>query len=799
MAESNPQLCKISDNLEKFSADVSDPIKSHSSRKYPTINLFQSLEASPVPIINEFSDQSQQSRVKPRNSATKTTTTAHRLRRQGSPADATNAGLEFDTCLENGGLLSDNATAFALHQSTNNMHMANLTLKTRVSRLICDNQQLNERVDKISQKNHALAIERERLLTTLQNTSAIIQSTVGTLSQEHEAVSELDPLCFQLEAAKTKSLDLGSDSDTNSDSLERSTKSTIQEFDNLLSALQGREKRVKQTNEKVTTVKTTGNQDNSSQFDVIVNWLNNKSVQQSRISYGNSEGDSSTTKSIGDEEYTSKSISHNLQVDKSNEEQIFGNLPTNNNFSEKLEKHESPSTPKGSQVIPHAGGDQKNCDANLQENNAQSGKSSREDSIKLVIEEMPPSKTCSSLKDDENKEHSTENANFGESTMWLGSDSCLKSPAKEKTEFLQNWLDDLKTRTQKFKESRRGSTATSTQPANGKPSDEEHEEFISLCNTMIDRMDSMILKTTRCHNNQRNSQSGQIMKFLMNETKDLKLKYSSRKKKTKIRKHQSKKLRHSNKQHNYYRHNTADSTSSSDFSWTDLAELEKDRTSLRTFQKCLANLEEMNMRRTNNALTQTLIIKALRKLMAKQCSSMTKQSEETGTEESEDSLDASSEKNTDNDGDDERIDTDHETDQVNEVDQQNGQQILDADNRPETRGQMYDVIDNVSKSIIYQDLGDDFTQSVGEHTTCFHQSQLNSPPELLTKLDITQRKREHTFDPSTSKIYHELKRLEMEQQKPIPVCWFYLALILTLSQSGILRLLKYLCRILLKF
>lgn len=798
MAESNPQLHKTSDNLEKFSAEISDPNKSRPSRKCPSVNLFYPLEASPVPIINEFSDQSQQSRVKPRNSATKTTTTAHRLRRQGSQADVTNAGLEFDTCLETGGLLSDNATAFALHQSANNMHMANLNLKTRVSRLICDNQQLNQQVDKISQKNHALAIERERLLTTLQNTSAIIKSTVGTLSQEHEAVFEPDPLCFQLEAAKTKSLDLESDSDTTSDSLERSTKSTIQEFDNLLSALQGREQRVKQINEKVTTVKTTGNQDNSSQFDVIVSWLNTKSMQQSRVSNSNSEGDSSTTKSIGDEEYTSNSIPQNLQADKSNAEKIIGNLSTND-FPEKLEKHESPSTSKGSLVTPHAGGDQQNCEANSHENNAHGGTSSRENSSKLVIEEMPPSKTCSSPKDDANRELSTEDVNFGESTMWQGSDSCLKSPAEEKTEFLQNWLDDLKTRTQKFKESRRGSAATSTQPANGKPSDEEHEEFISLCNTMIDRMDSMILKTTRCHNNQRNSQSGQIMKFFMNETKDLNLKYSSRKKKTRIRKHQNKKLRHSNNQHNHYRRKNVDSTSSSEFSWTDLAELEKDKTSLRTFQKCLANLEEMNMRRTNNALTQTLIIKALRKLMAKQCSRMTKQSEETGTEESEDSLDASSEKNADNDGDDERIDTDHETDQVNEVDQQNGQEMLDADNRPETRGQMYDVIDNVSKSIIYQDLGDDFTQSIGECTACFHQSQLNSPPELLTRLDITQRKREHTFDPSTSKIYHELKRLEMEQQKPIPVCWFYLALILTLSQSGILRLLKYLGRILLKF
>lgn len=239
--------------------------RSRSAHKAEKSNVTSQKSNSPIPIVNEFSDQSHHSKSKPKRDK-KTVDRKHLRRQCDSFLDVGNIG--FSSGLNFESLLSENATAFALHQSANNMHLVNISLKNQivslknqVNRLSCDNQ-------RISRQNKMLMLENERLLTTMQNSSLLIQSTVNSIMPQRDDQHEL----VGIKRRK-------SGSSKNESDLERSTRCTIKEFDSLLNTLQTKEETRKfrdldlyleeedRSSRKLKSV---------SQFDVIVKWLNDE-------------------------------------------------------------------------------------------------------------------------------------------------------------------------------------------------------------------------------------------------------------------------------------------------------------------------------------------------------------------------------------------------------------------------------------------------------------------------------------------------------------------------------------------
>jgi hypothetical protein len=386
----------------------------------------------------------------------------------------------------------------------------------------------------------------------------------------------------------------------------------------------------------------------------------------------------------------------------------------------------------------------------------------------------------------------------------------------EKKEFLQDWLKDLRTRTRLYDKKSQYACNASSIPntwddANTKTvinNDNEHEQFIKLCKAMMDKMDLMISKSATCQKN------------LDGNDDDMR----SRKIRTKK----------NSRRRSFFPYDVAStlglmgvdsipSSASSSSSSANFAELgenndEDEAADLQMFQKCLANLEQMNMRRTNHALTQTLIIKVLRKLMAKQMKEESRVSDEVARKFSPVQkavivkTSVSPERNwSENAG---NCGEGSQTAVLLTLTSTQEQARTPADD-------MLQVITNVTKSIIYHDFsrnnhfrnrpmgdfqsptanGDDAGVQEFSRRKFFAPDDFDEVAARRTK--IIKKKRTRAIieasdteyrKPNSSKILLQLRQLEIEEQgsASIPLCWLFLALIFTLSQFSLFRVFKYL-------
>lgn len=787
--------------------------------------------SSPVPIINEFSDQSHRSRMRPKREK-KSTDKKHLKKKCESFLDVGNIGLGFES------LFSENATAFALHHSANNMHFVNMSLKNQVVTLKNQVNQLSYDNQRISRQNKMLLLERERLLTTIQNSSLLMRSTVSSICPKVEDTTEL---------VKRKN-SIGS---KNESEVERGTKCTIKEFDNLLTTLQSKEetRKLKDYHLYLDEEPATGKSrlKSVSQYDVIVKWLNNdensdepnskddesSKEPNSRDDDENSSKESSIKNSSSEEAVNAlenEILKENLDSIKSlinsipnpKEKSVLGSvrhtplpmlrqsshlgsvkttLPTpfptpkqksffspfptikekslsspfatpkeksvSPQFSTLIEKstleckknsvssiptpkqqsqatsykdetplqqmisnvvtpvplrresratlykedtplqkiisnvitpiqstresHASPcreetflerkipsvTTPaaskRGSQATPcqdefpihripsdvitppvsrqgsQTTSSKEKTPHKITSNvvdpmvpstsktpsekietkeqiSSQFDAKSSEKSVKIIDTELDSTliiNNTTPVNESRNAEgnQNLENMIFGESAVWMELDE--KPQEEEKTEFLQNWLDDLKDKTRKFAKSCKSNSTPEQDKKVKNAEDMEHMEFIHLCNEMIQRMDSLIPKDAENHS-RRSSKSHLIMNFLLNKNNSLNLKYSPRKETC------------SNEDTRSVSNVTKEPANKeiprdllviSPVSEPPLAsevDTESDRNGWKAFYKCLKDLEEVNVRRTNDAIRQTMVVRALRKLLAKQCNKISK-------------------------------------------------------------------------------------------------------------------------------------------------------------------------------
>lgn len=674
---------------------------------------------SPIPIVNECSD-SGGSKLKKLPHKRR-----HRSRRLREPLQP----------FERVNYLMDGGPTFALHQAaSNNMHLANIILKPQVSRLLNDNEQLNHRVSRISERNRTLSLERERLLTTIQNTAAILQSTVTSLGREREPRFQLEDVPKKPKSAESPG----------SDFLEQSTKCTIKEFDNLLTALQSN------GHEKVESRATfdlgygSAKSKSLSQYDIIVKWLNNETPQRST-----STNRSTTTTASNPTSSSSSSSTSTVcqeELDKLLESATISNEKCYTLITK--EANDAEAVPETSEAVADDGPDEEPDDEPAQE-----PAFSQEPAFPQEPEEPTEQPESPEKVPDE-------------SMLWLGATAepaAAASPARKPSS-----VEELKS----------GSSSDS------QTNQDEHEEFISLCNTMIQRMDSMI---------SRSSNTGHIKELMLDDAK--KHLASPPETTTLITRPPRKPQTRRRRPHVDLRKLDRAISTSSTLSWPDIDQVEHEG-DLKTVQKCLASLEIMNIRRTNQALTQTLIIKALRKLLARQFCNLSR-AHRDDTSDSEQNFSATNA-------------TAMGSSVAERPEKTEGEQPKGAE--------MYRIIDNVSKSIIYNDMGYEFAQlrnHVYERPNCACGLNLRPPLAEMAlrrrqrwpskEVDCGHRKaticgREAALAKSCrTEVRAELNRLQAEEQKPIPRCWVYVGVLIVLSQLHLFRWFKNIVRLILKF
>lgn len=754
---------------------------------------------SPIPIVNECSD-SGGSKLKKMSHKRH-----HRSRRLREPFQ------QFERI----NYLTDSATTFALHQSAaNNMHLANIVLKPQVSRLLNDNEQLNHRVSRISDRNRTLSLERERLLTTIQNTAAILQSTVTSLGREREPR-------FQLEDVPKKAK---SPESTGSDFLERSTKCTIKEFDNLLTALQtsGREK----VESRATFDLGYGSAHSKSlsQYDIIVKWLNNETPQRSAST--NRSPPTTTTSTSSSTSSTStvcqEELDKLLESATISNEKCYTLIPKEQNETTQLPKVIGPTEAAGSFDKSGSNG------ANEDRPTSQGGETAKSTS-------EPPENMVVEMETD----HGTNSPNeiignvAEESMLWLGLNQAHASPLVEEGETVAPGSTLAATatvatiRSSEVRKPSSDNCKSSTNSSDSQTNQDEHEEFISLCNTMIQRMDSMI---------SRSSNTAHIKDFMLDDMKKRSPELETTTT-TLITRPRRPPIQQQNPQPSQNRRrrphvdlrklDRAMSTSST-LSWPDIDQVEHEG-DLKTVQKCLASLEVMNIRRTNQALTQTLIIKALRKLLARQFCHLSRAHRDPDTSDSENF----SAKDIGNAA---MVSSQVEGAVVGSAAaaestlKQVCVEIAKMESAKESKpksGEIYQIINNVSKSIIYNDMSHEFVKLHnnadyyerqdgvgrlvkfglnfgGSNEQQEQMQQLNSSRKVTDTQTCHHRKatiRRKKFSPyeASRTVRDELNRLQAEEYKPIPRCWFYVGILIVLTQLHIFRWLKDFVHLVLKF
>lgn len=750
---------------------------------------------SPIPIVNECSD-SGGSKLKKMHKR------RHRSRRLPEPFQ------QFERI----NYLTDSATTFALHQSAaNNMHLANIVLKPQVSRLLNDNEQLNHRVNRISERNRTLSLERERLLTTIQNTAAILQSTVTSLGREREPR-------FQLEDVPKKAK---SPESAGSDFLERSTKCTIKEFDNLLTALQtsGREK--VESRATFDLGYGSANSKSLSQYDIIVKWLNNETPQRSASTNRSPPTTSTSTSSSSSSSSTvcQEELDKLLESATISNEKCYTLIPKEQNEPLKIN---GPSEVIGS------------CDKSIScgvNERGETGNSTSEPPENMVVEMETDRGTNSP---DEVIENVAE-----ESMLWLGSNQAQESPPQEEggtvvpgptiaaTAAVATIRSSI-VRKPSFTDDRKSSASSSDSQTN----QDEHEEFISLCNTMIQRMDSMI---------SRSSNTAHIKDFMLDDVRkhSPELETTTTTLITRARRQPSQQQQpHPQPSQSRRRRPHVDLrkldraiSTSSTLSWPDIDHVEHEG-DLKTVQKCLASLEIMNIRRTNQALTQTLIIKALRKLLARQFCHLSRAHRDPDTSDSE-NFSAKDIANAAMGSSEVEGGIASSAAAAESTLKQACVEIAKMESTKEHRpksGEIYQIINNVSKSIIYNDMSHEFVKlhnnadyyerqdgggrlmqfglNFGESNEQPEQKQYMSTsrkvPDTRTchhrKATIRRKKLEYSpYEASRTKVSTELNRLQAEEYKPIPRCWFYVGILIVLTQLHLFRWLKDFIHLVLKF
>ncbi len=761
MAERDSHRSKTTIRDEQRFEEMSEG-ENHPKYAPPKIFEFDRVTASPVPIIKEFSD-SHRSKIKKPARKRDRVVRAHHFK---------------------GG--SENvATPYTWRRpESSNMKLANVTLKTHVNRLLSDNEQLNHRVSRMSHKNRSLVLERERLLTTIHNTAAILQSTVGSFAAPQPA----RPL--QIENGKKEA---SPESKSDSDILERSTKCTIKEFDNLVNTLQG-SSRGRGTRESVSCDRQTTKSKNISQYDIIVQWLNNDTWPLGQST--DSERSHSGSSTIGEEE-----VDRILEDVEATPEQPLDVPP---------EKNVEPTPPKPEADVPNVRPDETE-EATCERPN----ENAISDSIEWPLQEDGQSQPCGtedqprwdnfepgSPKKTQSQPSDTaepeapwadfEPSGFAENRS---RPSGTADPAPwadfEASDFRENqsqpsgtadpepWADFEPNSPKKDRSCCKSVSPLSPVDQN----QDEHEEFIHLCNTMMERMDSI------SKSSQRHSETSQVADFLPNDNKNPDAKFSPTRP-------QAKKAK---------RRTLLDSKSNTSSPDTD--EPEKGKTGLKTFQQCLANLEQINIRRTKNALTQTLIIEALRKLLAKQCRKLvtvTESLNEDGdSSDSDRSVRAAARKpnrmvdaavsTSDEPAPERPIPLDE--DQVQSYHM--GQLDESGQNRRQS-GNLYQIITNVSKSIIYHDVSDDFVDWRNTPIDGRLWRQMVMRPERNAEWEnrrpLQQQTRRSKCPFSGCKKRHrrqkiltELRRLQDEEMKPISSYWMYVGIALMLSQLPVVR------------
>ncbi|XKL68185.1 hypothetical protein PGB90_003676 [Kerria lacca] len=733
MAKRNSRLCQTKTNDEFDEIEISE-IKKHRSNKNCSKRSFQNKNvhqmeilssehpSSPVPIINEFSE-SDRSKIKS-SFASKHNRNMKRIR--GTLAEFGNTGIA-----------SENAAAIALQESANNMHAANVSLKTSLNRLMCDNEQLNVRMSRMCQKNRHLALERERLLTTLENTAVMLQSTVNSMSREP---------CLELEEVQK---DKSADSKSVSDMLERSTKFTIKEFDNLLNALQSNDREQKPpTFYSAGCVSTKSKK--LSQYDIIVKWLNNETTQQSHSTNNNDHSSSSTS-------VVSVEIDKILENKRSNGD---------NSFNEKTHNM------KNDLVVIETNLQSKQITESVKETDRECV-TTKEDNIIIPFQEIV----------DERKEVIKNISDHKVSPLKIGYEKELTCEYKKYSPISEKAIPNTAEKSQQIHTCCNSIFTSSVTKLNDnlETNDDEHEEFLGLCNTMMKQMDSMISKPSKC-----NSQSAQVMDFLLNEKKSPNLKISPKKEKCINKRKRRCMVRL-----------TGDEviSSNSSLSLTDFGEVVNGKESLKTFQQCLVQLEQMNIRRTNKALTQTLIIKTLRKLLARQNKELGRNFE---SEDEVANLPSNEAIEVRNNKLEPRMESFKLEDTILHSDAEQMEKIRNSGtwiNEASHPSDILQVFNRVSKSIIYHNGYNNFI-NLKDKFSSYPQFIPNTLSNAVNdrKLKISTRccdNRKCKYELNTSKISNELMRLQYEDNRPISLYWFYPVLAMILSQFGIFRLFKY--------
>ncbi|KAK7580594.1 hypothetical protein V9T40_001223 [Parthenolecanium corni] len=755
---------------------------------------------SPIPIVNECSD-SGGSKLK--KMSHKRHHRSRRLRESFQPFERIN-------------YLTDSATTFALHQSAaNNMHLANIVLKPQVSRLLNDNEQLNHRVTRISEHNRTLSLERERLLTTIQNTAAILQSTVTSLGRERESR-------FQLEDVPKKAK---SPESVNSDFLERSTKCTIKEFDNLLTALQTSSREKVESRATLDLGYGSAKSKSLSQYDIIVKWLNNETPQRSV----------STNRSPTTTTSTSSSSSSTSTVCQEELDKLLESATISNEKCYTLivkEQNEATQLPEANEPTAKADGSYKKSvsnDVNDHRPSSQGGETAKtvSDPPENMVVEMETDPETSSP-------HEIVENVVEESMLWLGVNQTQMSPLAEEGKTMVPGSAMAATATVATirssvvrKQSSIDEQKSLASSSDSQTNQDEHEEFISLCNTMIQRMDSMI---------SRSSNTAHIKEYMLDDVEkhSPQLETATKTLITRPQRLPSQQHRQSQPTQNRRRRPHVDLrkldraiSTSSTLSWPDIDQVEHEG-DLKTVQKCLASLEIMNIRRTNQALTQTLIIKALRKLLARQFCHLSRAHREADTSDSENFSAKDIGRTAMGSGVEGAVAAPAAAAEST-VQQAIAKMELMEESRPKS-GEIYQIINHVSKSIIYNDMSHEFVKLHNnadyyerQHDggsrlvkSGFNFEELNEMPQQRQHLNSStkvtdrrtchhrkatiRRKKEYfPYETSRTKVRAELNRLQAEEYKPIPRCWFYVGILIVLTQLHLFRWLKDFVHLVLKF
>lgn len=853
---------------------------------------------SPIPIVNEFSDQSHKSKNKPKRE--KKTLGRKHMRR---PCDSFMDVTGFSNSMNIDSLFSENATAFALHQSANNMHLVNVslknqivTLKNQVNRLSFDNQ-------RISRQNRMLMLENERLITTIQNSSLLMQSTVSSILPKREDQYELAPI--------KRKTSCGS---KNESDLERSTRCTIKEFDNLLSTLQTKEDSRKfreldlYFDEEHDTRKT--RLKSVSQYDVIVKWLNNDEQSDDRNS---KKGDDSDSKDHDSRDGDEEESSHDSSQKQSSCEEVTSKILDNDFIKENLgsiktivsstitetatpiaartpvneptpvvlpassevaqfdtkpmitpvqrtssvispllsSSAQPPKTPSSTSTIEAPNTKEeleigktissKRSDKSLGSSNGDVANNNNNDDDHPLIDlsaSTPAPKTPppQNAEKDADEKITLENLIFGDMAVWMELDN--KPAEAEKTEFLQNWLDDLKDKTRKFAESCK-SSPLQIEPDKKPPKNDEmeHVEFIHLCNEMIKRMDSLITKDSD-KLSRRPSKSNAIMNFLMNENNSLNLKYSPKKETSSNGDTRSISAPKDQSVHHQARdligNSPIDSIEPPTTSFADLDDEKAD--GWKSFHKCLKDLEEVNVRRTNDAIRQTMVVRALRKLLAKQCGKIPKQNTTSHPTPGPSFEMLCSSKGANDDGGDVtpvrqkpptplKSSSGHRT--VDQTSPKPTSEISSKDQtprEPETETKFSQVFSNASKSIFLSNvnfvpdqttpptvlnpsLRDDYLSWIPvmrvnklqrdllHHKGCVVNSIAAGDTTSQARKSRHSRIRRRKCSPNVTKISAALRRLQ-EEEKGIPMTWLCIGLVFTLMHVKIWRSFAYVAPVL---